>query len=199
MFHKCKTQFTNVQVCTKCWMFKIHESLSYDSAEVFVQLIVLFQLTSQVKVYRFIFACLLKTRLDTHFRHYTSIFFFPSMQWKSHILKHSILFFYFDSVLMYSISIFSIFGYCIVQYVQCIFILWKTSPVLWIPRCMHKSSSFNTDSFLKYRASIIDKKWGSLPHSLFVWECGRCVDAAPCMLLNYKEPSQSSGDNTDLR
>ncbi len=34
---------------------------SYDSAEVCVQLIVLFQLTSQVKVYRFIFACLLKT------------------------------------------------------------------------------------------------------------------------------------------
>ncbi len=164
--------------------------------------------------------------LMEHKRRYFGKFirvFSPSMQWKSNILKHSIIFyslysillyilyyiyllyyyiiyilFYFDSMtaLMYSILT---SGYCIVQHVQCIFILWKTSSALWIPRCMHKSSSFNTDSFLKYRASIIDQKWGSLAHSLFVCECGRCVDAAPCMLLNYKEPSQSSGDKPDLR
>ncbi len=115
-----------------------------------------------------------------------------------YIILYYIILFYFDSMtaLMYSILT---SGYCIVQHVQCIFILWKTSSALWIPRCMHKSSSFNTDSFLKYRASIIDQKWGSLAHSLFVCECGRCVDAAPCMLLNYKEPSQSSGDKPDLR
>lgn len=30
-------------------------------------------------------------------------------------------------------------------------------------------------------------------------ECSRCVEAAPCMLLNYKEPVQSSGENPDLQ
>ncbi len=130
-----------------------------------------------------------------YFKAFYSILFY-SILFYSILLYYIILYYSTLIPLMYSILT---SGYCIVQHVQCIFILWKTSSALWIPRCMHKSSSFNTDSFLKYRASIIDQKWGSLAHSLFVCECGRCVDAAPCMLLNYKEPSQSSGDKPDLR